>query len=269
MFADSGAKAPPGVGTGTPQQVASAVVRAIERDKSEISVAPVRQRALARFAMLAPELSGRVAGGAATKARGRDRRRDRRTSAEDSTGRRDMSDTFGARDTLEVSGREYEIFRLDALQDSFDVARLPYSIKVLLENSLRLEDGESVTAREHRGDRELGCGRGAERRDPLPAGEGPHAGLHGRAGPRRSRRDAGRDGRAGRRSREDRPARPRGSRDRPLGSGRCVRQRRAPSTSTPTATTSETGSATRSCAGASRRSTTSAWCRRRPGSATR
>ena len=68
MFADSGAKAPPGVGTGTPQQVASAVVRAIERDKSEISVAPVRQRALARFAMLAPELSGRVAGAAATRA---------------------------------------------------------------------------------------------------------------------------------------------------------------------------------------------------------
>ncbi|MGH2974208.1 MAG: aconitate hydratase [Solirubrobacterales bacterium] len=56
-----------------------------------------------------------------------------------------MSDSFGARDTLEVSGREYEIFRLDALQASFDVARLPYSIKVLLENALRLEDGESVT----------------------------------------------------------------------------------------------------------------------------
>src|SRR6188472_4239782 len=55
------------------------------------------------------------------------------------------SDSFGARDRLEVSGREYEIFRLDALQASFDVARLPYSIKVLLENALRLEDGESVT----------------------------------------------------------------------------------------------------------------------------
>jgi short-subunit dehydrogenase len=68
MFAESGAKAPPGVGTGTPQQVASAVVRAIERDKGEISVAPMRQRALARFAMFAPELSGRVAGSAATKA---------------------------------------------------------------------------------------------------------------------------------------------------------------------------------------------------------
>jgi short-subunit dehydrogenase len=68
MFAESGAKAPPGVGTGTPQQVASAVVRAIERDKGEISVAPMRQRALARFAMFAPELSGRVVGSAATKA---------------------------------------------------------------------------------------------------------------------------------------------------------------------------------------------------------
>ena len=53
-----------------------------------------------------------------------------------------MSDSFGARDTLEVSGREYEIYRLDALQDKFDVARLPYSLKVLLENALRLEDGE-------------------------------------------------------------------------------------------------------------------------------
>jgi aconitate hydratase A / 2-methylisocitrate dehydratase len=56
------------------------------------------------------------------------------------------SDSFGARSTLEVSGRGYEIFRLDALQERFDVARLPYSIKVLLENVLRLEDGVSVGA---------------------------------------------------------------------------------------------------------------------------
>ncbi len=54
-------------------------------------------------------------------------------------------DSFNARDTLKVSGTEYEIHRLDALQSSYDVARLPYSIKVLLENALRLEDGESVT----------------------------------------------------------------------------------------------------------------------------
>jgi aconitate hydratase len=54
------------------------------------------------------------------------------------------SDSFGARAILEVGGRSYEVFRLDALQERFDVARLPYSIKVLLENVLRLEDGASV-----------------------------------------------------------------------------------------------------------------------------
>jgi short-subunit dehydrogenase len=68
MFAESGAAPPPGLGTGTPEQVASAVVRAIEHNKSEISVAPARQRALARFAMLAPEISGRLAGSVAAKA---------------------------------------------------------------------------------------------------------------------------------------------------------------------------------------------------------
>jgi aconitate hydratase A / 2-methylisocitrate dehydratase len=54
-------------------------------------------------------------------------------------------DSFGARSTLEVAGSSYEIFRLDALQSRFDVARLPYSLKVLLENVLRLEDGVSAT----------------------------------------------------------------------------------------------------------------------------
>jgi aconitate hydratase len=56
------------------------------------------------------------------------------------------NDSFGARSTLDVGGRSYEIFRLDSLADRFDVSRLPYSIKVLLENVLRLEDGASVTA---------------------------------------------------------------------------------------------------------------------------
>ncbi|MGZ5314723.1 MAG: aconitate hydratase AcnA [Solirubrobacterales bacterium] len=55
------------------------------------------------------------------------------------------SDSFDARAGLSVGGREYEIHRLDALQSRFDVARLPYSLKVLLENALRLEDGHSVT----------------------------------------------------------------------------------------------------------------------------
>jgi aconitate hydratase len=54
--------------------------------------------------------------------------------------------SFGAQDTLEVGGREYEIFRLDSLQQRFDVARLPFSLKVLLENLLRTEGNGSVSA---------------------------------------------------------------------------------------------------------------------------
>ena len=54
--------------------------------------------------------------------------------------------SFNARDTLRVGDRELEIFRLDALQDRFDVARLPFSLKILLENLLRTEGNGSVTA---------------------------------------------------------------------------------------------------------------------------
>jgi aconitate hydratase len=54
-------------------------------------------------------------------------------------------DSFGARGTLDVGGRSLQIFRLDALQERFDVARLPFSLKVLVENLLRSEDGHAVT----------------------------------------------------------------------------------------------------------------------------
>src|SRR5437868_3465354 len=52
--------------------------------------------------------------------------------------------SFGAKATLSVGKRSYEIFRLDALQAKYDVARLPFSLKILLENLLRNEDGESI-----------------------------------------------------------------------------------------------------------------------------
>ncbi|MFN2469693.1 MAG: aconitate hydratase [Gaiellaceae bacterium] len=55
------------------------------------------------------------------------------------------TDTFGARATLDVGGQSHEIFRLGALQDAHDVARLPYTLRILLENLLRYEDGETVT----------------------------------------------------------------------------------------------------------------------------
>ncbi len=57
-----------------------------------------------------------------------------------------MKDSFNARATLTVSGKHYEIFRLDALEKKHMVSRLPYSLKILLENLLRLEDGVTVTA---------------------------------------------------------------------------------------------------------------------------
>jgi aconitate hydratase len=52
-------------------------------------------------------------------------------------------DSFGARGTLDVGGSSYEIYRLAA---AGDVARLPYSLKILLENLLRTEDGADITA---------------------------------------------------------------------------------------------------------------------------
>jgi aconitate hydratase len=55
-------------------------------------------------------------------------------------------DSFGARSTLTVGGASHEVFRLDALQDRYDVARLPYTLRILLENVLRREDGETVSA---------------------------------------------------------------------------------------------------------------------------
>ncbi len=57
-------------------------------------------------------------------------------------------DSFGARADLTVGDRTFEIYRLDALQSKFDVARLPFSLKILLENLLRNEDGESIRARD-------------------------------------------------------------------------------------------------------------------------
>ncbi|AEV71605.1 short-chain dehydrogenase of unknown substrate specificity [Mycolicibacterium rhodesiae NBB3] len=68
MFAESGAPPPPLIGTGTPEQVGDAVVTAIERNRGEIDVAPLRQRALARFAMNAPATASRLAGEVAAKA---------------------------------------------------------------------------------------------------------------------------------------------------------------------------------------------------------
>jgi aconitate hydratase len=58
------------------------------------------------------------------------------------------TNSFGAKAALAVGDRELEIYRLDALQAQYDVARLPFSLKVLLENLLRNEDGEAIRAQD-------------------------------------------------------------------------------------------------------------------------
>jgi short-subunit dehydrogenase len=65
MFAESGAKAPPGLGTSSPEEVARATLRAIEADKVEVTVAPARQRFLAHFGLANPGIAVRVSGGSA------------------------------------------------------------------------------------------------------------------------------------------------------------------------------------------------------------
>src|ERR1051325_10387994 len=56
-------------------------------------------------------------------------------------------DSFGAEGTLEVGDRSYQIYRLSAVTgDEVDVESLPFSLKVLLENLLRTEDGVDITA---------------------------------------------------------------------------------------------------------------------------
>jgi aconitate hydratase len=55
-------------------------------------------------------------------------------------------DSFGAKGTLDVDGQSYEIYRLDAVKgEGLDVESLPFSLKVLLENLLRTEDGADIT----------------------------------------------------------------------------------------------------------------------------
>lgn len=60
MFADADVKLPPGVGTRTPEQVAHAVIRAAERNRAEVDVAPLGLRMGAVVAGVAPELAATV-----------------------------------------------------------------------------------------------------------------------------------------------------------------------------------------------------------------
>ena len=99
----------------------------------------------------------------------------------------------------------------------------PFSLKVLLENLLRNEDGVGRAPRGHRGARHLGRQGRALQGDRVHARARDPPGLHRRPVRRRPRGAARRDGRHGRRPRGDQPARPGRARHRPLRAGRRVR----------------------------------------------
>jgi aconitate hydratase len=62
-----------------------------------------------------------------------------------------MSNSFGAKETLNVGSKAYTFYRLGVLEKhGYNVHRLPYSLRILLENLLRTEDGVSVTANDIR-----------------------------------------------------------------------------------------------------------------------
>jgi aconitate hydratase len=59
-----------------------------------------------------------------------------------------MKDSFSVRDSFEANGKKYSFASLAKLGERFDIKRLPYSMKILLENLLRHEDGVNVTSKE-------------------------------------------------------------------------------------------------------------------------
>ncbi|MET0549695.1 MAG: aconitate hydratase AcnA, partial [Xanthomonas sp.] len=60
-----------------------------------------------------------------------------------------MNDSFSTRSQLHVGGKTYGYFSLPKLGQRFDISRLPYSLKILLENLLRHEDGGATVGKEH------------------------------------------------------------------------------------------------------------------------
>ena len=188
-------------------------------------------------------------------------------------------DTFDARADLTVGDRTYEIFNITApaLSERYDIARLPYSIKVLLENLLRHEDGPHVSADDIVAVADWGA-------NPEGHGQGAGDAAHEIAfTPERvlmqdftgvpavvdlaAMRDA--LARLGRQRLAGQPARPGRAGHRPLGHHRALGRRRRPTTPTSPSSTSATWSATSSCAGPRAPSATSGPCRRAWASATR
>ena len=137
------------------------------------------------------------------------------------------NNSFGSRDTLAAGGHSYEIYRLDALEKRGigHGGQLPFSLRVLLENLLRQEDGRFVQPEDIEALAEWQPVAKTRDGDCLHAGARAAAGFHRRACRGRSGGDARRHRAHGRRREEDQsPAAGRAG-DRPFRAGGQVRQR--------------------------------------------
>ena len=175
----------------------------------------------------------------------------------------DSTNPFGARGTLQLGNETATVYRLAELarQGLADLDRLPFSIRVLLENALRHAGRGFVTEATSATWPGGAPTRAARRTNAVHAGPGRAAGLHRgalRGGPGR---DAGRHGADEGRPRPDQSGGPLRPRHRSLGPGGLLRLGARRSSSTSSWSWSATSSATSSSSSPSARSATSAWSR--------
>ena len=137
-------------------------------------------------------------------------------------------DTFGTRSRTTLGGRPFEIFRLESLEKRRvgKVSRLPFSIRILLENLLRHEDGLTVTAEDIHALANWSPKAPPDREIAFRPARDPPAGLHRRPGARGPGGDARRGEAHGRGPEADQPADAGGPGHRPLRAGGPVRLRR-------------------------------------------
>ena len=134
--------------------------------------------------------------------------------------------SFGARAGLDVGDRSLEVFRLDALASVGDVGGLPFSLKVLLENLLRNEDGSAVTAEDVEAFARWDPAAAEDREIAFSPARVLMQDFTGVPADRRPGRHARRHGRPRRRPDPDQPAGPGRAGHRPLGGGRLRRAAR-------------------------------------------
>ena len=84
-----------------------------------------------------------------------------------------MRDSFGAASTLKIKDQSFQMYRLEALDKAgvANTAKIPFSIRILLENLLRFEDDQHGASRRYRVRRQVGSGR----RRPVRSSSGPRA----------------------------------------------------------------------------------------------